>query len=184
MNRLMRGVGILLIVGVIMAGSSMESNVSAAKKKDDKAARSKPVISDQTRAGRSMAMGRNGMVASSHYIATQVGLEILQSGGTAMDAAVAVAATLGVVEPAMIGIGGDAFFLYYDSETKKVYSYNGSGRSPKGLSREHFSAKDKPKIEGESWESVTVPGAVDAYAAGLERFGKLSLSEALAPATC
>lgn len=138
------------------------------------------VISDSGRAGRSMAMGRHGMVASSHYLGTQAGLDILKSGGNAMDAAVAVAAVLGVVEPAMIGIGGDAFFLYYEAASKKVYGYNGSGRSPKGLSRAHFG--DRKEIERESWESVTVPGAVDAYAAGLERFGKQGLKEALAPA--
>jgi gamma-glutamyltranspeptidase/glutathione hydrolase len=127
-----------------------------------------------------MAMGRKGMVASSHYLGTQAGLEILKSGGSAMDAAVAVAAVLGVVEPAMIGIGGDAFFLYYEAASKKVYGYNGSGRSPRGLSREHFG--DRKNIERESWESVTVPGAVDAYAAGLARFGRMGLKEALAPA--
>jgi len=122
-----------------MAGFGADEGVYAAKK-GKKAVVSKPVISDNTRAGRSMAMGRSGMVASSHYLATQAGLKILQSGGTAMDAAVAVAAVLGVVEPAMIGIGGDAFFLYYDAKTREVYSYNGSGRSPMGVSGEYFAA--------------------------------------------
>ena len=142
----------------------------------------KTVISDPYRAGRSMAMAKKGMVASSHPLGTLAGLEILQQGGSAMDAAVAVATTLGVVEPAMIGVGGDAFFLYYDAKTKKVYAYNGSGRSPKGLSREYFEGKEKKSIDGKTWEAVTVPGAVDAYAAGIERFGKLSLKEVLQPA--
>lgn len=182
MNGLLHKGWILLVLGVVMTGLSGDEGVQAAKKQRKGDTPPKPVISDNTRAGRSMAMGRNGMVASSHYLATQAGLEILQSGGTAMDAAVAVAAVLGVVEPAMIGIGGDAFFLYYDAKTREVYSYNGSGRSPMGLSREYFAAKEKRRIEGESWEAVTVPGAVDAYAAGLERFGKMSFEEVLAPA--
>ena len=145
MSTLIRFGLLLMVFGGVMSGFD---SVDAAKKKKKTDITKKPVISDSTRAGRSMAMGRNGMVASSHYLATQAGLEILQSGGTAMDAAVAVAATLGVVEPAMIGIGGDAFFLYYDAKTKKVYSYNGSGRSPMGLSRDYFDAKETPKIDG------------------------------------
>lgn len=179
LNGILRGLRIGL-AGVLMVMMSGDNEAAAAKKK--KESPEKTVISDPHRAGRSMAMAQKGMVASSHYLATQAGLEILQQGGTAMDAAVAVAATLGVVEPAMIGIGGDAFFLYYDAKTKKVYSYNGSGRSPKGLSRAYFDEKEEKKIDGESWEAVTVPGAVDAYAAGLERFGKLGLSEVLKPA--
>lgn len=176
LSRAIRGV----CAGVFLVMVAGEHDAVAAKKKEKDPP--KPVISDPHRAGRSMAMAKHGMVASSHYLATQGGLEILQQGGSAMDAAVGVAATLGVVEPAMIGIGGDAFFLYYDAKTKKVYSYNGSGRSPRGLSRDYFDQKEKKKIDGESWEAVTVPGAVDAYVAGLERFGKLSLNEVLQPA--
>jgi gamma-glutamyltranspeptidase/glutathione hydrolase len=152
----------------------MNASVSA---QDDK-----PVISDPHRQGRSMVVARNGMVASSHPLASLAGLDMLRAGGTAMDAAVAMAATLGVVEPMSIGIGGDAWFLYYEAKTGKVYAFNGSGRSPKALAREYFDAKEVKRIEGASWESVTVPGAVDAYAQGVERFGNLPLSKLLEPA--
>lgn len=172
----------ILVLVLMMVGFGMTDIHAQDEGDDEKDEQVKTVISDPYRAGRSMAMAKNGMVASSHPLGTLAGLEILQQGGSAMDAAVAVASTLGVVEPAMIGIGGDAFFLYYDAGTKQVYAYNGSGRSPKGLSREYFDKKEKKDIDGKTWEAVTVPGAVDAYAAGIERFGKLSLKEALQPA--
>lgn len=142
----------------------------------------KPMISDPYRQGRSITMSQHGIVASSHGLASQAGLDILRAGGNAMDAAIATAATLGVVESHAIGIGGDAFFLYYEAATGKVYAYNGSGRSPRALPRSYFDAKDKPDIDDQSWEAVTVPGAFDAYIAGLERFGSKPLEELLEPA--
>jgi gamma-glutamyltranspeptidase/glutathione hydrolase len=137
---------------------------------------------DPYRAGRTMAMSRHGIVASSHALASQAGLDMLRYGGSAMDAAVATAATLAVVEPMMTGIGGDVFFLFYEAETKTVHGLNGSGRSPMGLSRDYFRAKTGEKMDISSWEAVTVPGAVDAWSVALERFGRMSLSEVLAPA--
>lgn len=134
------------------------------------------------RAGRTMTMSQHGIVASSHVLASQAGLDMLRSGGSAMDAAVATAATLGVVEPMMTGLGGDVFFLYYEAKTGRVYGLNGSGRSPEGLSRDHFRAKDTEEIDANSWEAVTVPGAVDAWAEALDRFGTKSMAEVLAPA--
>jgi len=145
-------------------------------------AAAKDIVSDPHRQGRSMAMSENGMVASSHALASLAGLDILRMGGNAMDAAVAVAATLGVVEPPSIGIGGDAWMLYYDAKMKQVYALNGSGRSPRNLPRSYFDTKDVKEIGETTWEAVTVPGAVDAYATGLERFGTMPLSELLAPA--
>ncbi len=142
----------------------------------------KPVLYDAHRQTRSMVIARNGMVASSHPLASLAGLDMLRAGGSAMDAAVAMATTLGVVEPMSIGIGGDAWFLYYEAKSGKVYAFNGSGRSPAGLTREYFEKKEVQRIEGASWESVTVPGAVDAYAQGIERFGKLPLAKVLEPA--
>ncbi len=139
---------------------------------------SKPIIFDQYRQGRSMVIAQHGMVASSQPLATLAGLDILRAGGTAMDAAVAVATTLGVVEPMSIGMGGDAWMLYFEAKTGKVYALNGSGRSPQKLKRRHFKKDDQ--IDG--WASVTVPGAVDAYAEGLKRFGKMPFSEVLKPA--
>ncbi len=134
------------------------------------------------RAGRTLTMSRHGIVASSHFLASQAGLDMLRSGGLAMDAAVATAAALTVVEPMMTGMGGDVFYLYYEAKTGKIYGLNGSGHSPRGLSREHFRLKEKEEIEWDSWEAVTVPGAVDAWAAGLDRFGSKSMAEVLASA--
>jgi gamma-glutamyltranspeptidase/glutathione hydrolase len=134
------------------------------------------------RAGRTMAMGRNGLVASSHLLASQAGIEILRDGGSAIDAAIATAATLAVVEPMMTGVGGDVFLLYYEAKTGIVHGLNGSGRSPRNLSRDHFRAKEVEQIDVESWEAVTVPGAVDAWMTAHDRFGAKSVSEILAPA--
>ena len=110
----------------------------------------KTVISDPYRQGRSITMSQHGIVASSHVLASQAGLDILRSGGNAMDAAIATAATLGVVESHAIGIGGDAFFLYYEAATGRVHAYNGSGRSPKNLTREYFAQKDNETIDDQS----------------------------------
>lgn len=125
-----------------------------------------------------MATSHHGMVAASTPAATLAGLDILRAGGTAMDAAVAVATTLGVVEPMSIGTGGDAWMLYYEAKTGKVHALNGSGRSPQKLKRSHFKKDDK--IDG--WESVTVPGAVDAYWTGHQKFGKLPWADLFQPA--
>ncbi len=172
-----KSLGLLLSVLVSLMTASVfgQTEESAALEK-------RPIISDPHRAGRSIVVARNGMVASSHPLASLAGLDMLRAGGTAMDAAVAMATTLGVVEPMSIGIGGDAWFLYYEAKTGKVYAFNGSGRSPAGLTREYFAKKDVQKIEAASWESVTVPGAVDAYTQGIERFGKLPLGKVLEPA--
>ena len=134
------------------------------------------------RAGRSSVMGRHGCVASSHPLATLAGLECLQAGGTAMDAAITTAATLAVVEPMMTGIGGDAFFLYWDAENCQLSGLNGSGRSPAGLERETLRKLGRQEIETDSWEAVTVPGAVSAWWSGWERFGQRPFADLLAPA--
>lgn len=134
------------------------------------------------RAGRSMAMSRKGIVATEHTLATLAGLDLLRKGGTAIDAAVGAAAVMSVVEPMMTGPGGDVWILYYEAATGRVHALNGSGRSPMGLTRDYFAAKEEPKIEDESWESVTVPGAVDAWVTAHQRFGRLPLGEVLEPA--
>jgi len=134
------------------------------------------------RAGRSLTMSRHGIVATSHVLASQAGLDLLRTGGTAMDAAVAAAATLGVVEPMSVGLGGDVWLLYYEARTGRVHALNGSGRSPRRLSPDHFRRRAFKAVPVRSWEAVTVPGAVDAFAAALERFGRKSLAAVLTPA--
>ncbi len=140
------------------------------------------IIANPFRTGRSMTLSRKGIVASSHVYASEAGIQILKDGGNAMDAAVAAAAVLAVVEPMMTGLGGDVWMLYYDAASEKVYALNGTGRSPLGLTREYFTSKPEEKIDSTSWESVTVPGTVDGWVSGLERFGSRPLSEVLAPA--
>lgn len=140
------------------------------------------LISNPFRAGRSMTVSRKGIVASSHVFASEAGVNVLRNGGNAMDAAIAAAAVLGVVEPMMTGLGGDVWMLYYEAATGKVHALNGSGRSPAELKREYFDRKPAAEIVSTSWESVTVPGAADAWVTGLERFGSKPLAELLAPA--
>jgi len=127
-------------------------------------------------------MSRHGMVATSNYLATLAGLDILRWGGNAVDAAVAAAAVLAVVEPMSTGLGGDVFMLLYEAHNGKVRVLNGSGNSPSQLTREYFAEKKKTQIDPNSWEAVTVPGACDAWLTSLERFGTKPVEDVLAPA--
>ncbi len=133
---------------------------------------------------RSPVMGRGGMVAASQPMAVACGLQILEQGGTAADAAVATAAGLNVTEPCSTGLGGDAFCLYYEAATRKVYALNGSGRAPKSLSlqclrQEGFTGAELPPYHP---YTVTVPGACAAWCDTVQRFGRLQMSQILAPA--
>ncbi len=131
---------------------------------------------------RSPVLARRGMVATSQPLAAQAGLAVLQAGGTAADAAVAAAAVLCVVEPFSTGIGGDAFFLYREAATGRVYAYNGSGRSPAGADPENLRRRGLEEVPTLGPIPVTVPGAVRAWADLLARFGRRSLAENLVPA--
>lgn len=130
---------------------------------------------------RSVVMARNGLVATSHPLAAQTGLDVLKAGGNAIDAAIAANAMLGVVEPMNCGIGGDLFVLYWDAKTQKLYGLNASGRSPYGLSRETLAAKQLKQIPFNTPESWTVPGCVDGWSVMLDRFGTRSLKDLLQP---
>ena len=133
-------------------------------------------------ATRSEVIAPHGMVASSQPLATQIGVDILKAGGTAVDGAIAVNAALGLMEPTGNGMGGDLFAIVWDAKTKKLYGYNGSGRSPKSLTLQWF--KDHGHSSVPSWGPlpVTVPGAVDGWFALHDRFGKLPMKTVLAPA--
>lgn len=136
-----------------------------------------------TRTTRPVALARNGMVSSPHYLASVAGLQVLQAGGTAVDAAIAVNATLGVVYPHMTGPGGDAFWLIHDSATGRVHALNGSGRSGSRATRQYFRQRDHQAIPVRGpLAAVTVPGAVDSWCAAHERFGGLPLARLLQPA--
>ncbi|WP_119679729.1 gamma-glutamyltransferase [Indioceanicola profundi] len=140
----------------------------------------------QNFAGRSEIIAKNGMAATSQPLATQVAIDILKQGGSAIDAAIAANSTLGLVEPTGNGMGGDLFAIIWDPKTQKLYAYNGSGRSPKGQTLEQLMVRLKEKntetIPSFGSLPVTVPGAVDGWFALHERFGKLPMDQVLAPA--
>ena len=131
-------------------------------------------LSAQDRAyGRSMVISDGGIVATSHTLASQAGAQILARGGSAMDAAIAANAVLGVTEPMMNGIGGDLFLLYWDAKTGKLYGLNSSGWAPRGLSIDYLKQKGTMQMPQAGIDSVTVPGAVEGWAKAHGRFGRL-----------
>src|SRR5689334_22919848 len=132
--------------------------------------------------GRSVVRSQHAMVASSQPLASQVGLEVLKRGGNAVDAALAMAATLNVTEPMMTGIGGDAFALVYWSKTRELKGLNASGRAPRALSLQYFAKKRITEMPQTGMESITVPGAFDGWVTLLEKYGTMKLPELLAPA--
>ncbi|MFD2044852.1 gamma-glutamyltransferase family protein [Ornithinibacillus salinisoli] len=123
---------------------------------------------------------KNGMVATSQPLASQAGLDILKKGGNAIDAAIATAACLTVVEPTSNGIGGDAFALVWTKG--KLHGLNASGKSPKSISIEAVKKSGHKEIPTHGWIPVTVPGVPGAWAELSSKFGKLPLEEVLAPA--
>jgi gamma-glutamyltranspeptidase len=134
-------------------------------------------------ANRPVVLGVRGMVASHHPLASLAGIEILRKGGSAVDAAIAANAVLGVVYPHMNGIGGDLFMLIYSAKDKKVYALNASGRSPYAMTRDYFQQKGLEKIPLQaSLLPVSVPGTVDGWDQAQKRFGRLTLAEVLQPA--
>src|SRR5262245_55825761 len=133
-------------------------------------------------ATRSVVMGRRGMVATSQPLATAVGVDVLRRGGSAVDAAIAANATLGLVEPTGCGIGGDLFAIVRDAGSRKLFGLNASGRSPRGLTRAHFERLGLEQVPDRGPLSVSVPGAVDGWFELHARFGALPFGELLAPA--
>src|SRR5436309_9181197 len=113
------------------------------------------------RSTRSVVMGSNGMVATSQPLASAAGLKVLQDGGNAVDAAIAAAAVLAVVEPTMNGVGGDLFAIVYDAKTRKLHALNASGRSGYAATPEAFAARQLTHVPSSGVYSVSVPGVVD-----------------------
>lgn len=134
-------------------------------------------------ATRSPVLGQHGMVATSHPLATQVALDILKQGGTAVDAAIAANALLGLVEPNNCGIGGDLFALIWSAKEQKLYGLNASGRSPKGLTYSQLKTLlgDRKQLPLYGPLSVSVPGTVDGWFQLHGKFGKLPMAKLLAP---
>ncbi|MBI3885546.1 MAG: gamma-glutamyltransferase [Opitutae bacterium] len=144
-------------------------------------------INGRAFATRSPVLAQHGIVCTSQPLATQAGLDVLKAGGSALDAAIAANAALGLMEPVSNGVGGDLFAIVYDAKTKKLYGLNGSGRSPLGLSYEQLKAelaktKNPDHLPPRGFLPISVPGAVDAWFELHAKFGKLPMKAVLAPA--
>lgn len=139
-------------------------------------------ITGPTFATRSEVIAPHAMAATSQPLATQIALDVMKQGGSAMDAAIAANAALGLMEPTGNGVGGDLFAIVWDPKTKQLYGYNGSGRSPKSLTLAEFQRRGLKDIPPTGPLPVSVPGAVDAWFALHERFGRKPMAENLAPA--
>ncbi|GBG34071.1 Gamma-glutamyltranspeptidase [Hondaea fermentalgiana] len=134
---------------------------------------------------RSAVFARHGMVASSQSLASSHGLQILREGGNAVDAAIAMAATLNVTEPCSTGLGGDCFLLFYEAATKKVFALNGSGRSPAKLTLDRAKSESAPEataLDPSSVHCVTVPGTAAGWDDAVKRWGTMPLAKVLEPA--
>ena len=121
-----------------------------------------------------MVITDRGIVATSHTLASQAGAQVLAQGGSAIDAAIAANAVLGVTEPMANGIGGDLFLIYWEAKTGKLYGLNASGWAPKNLTVEYLSKGGMKEMPREGIHSVTVPGAVDGWKKAHARFGRLA----------
>jgi len=148
--------------------------------------------SGNTWASRSPVLAQHGIAATEQPLASQIAIDILKKGGSAVDAAIAANAALGLMEPVLNGIGGDCFVIVWDPKTKQLYGYNGSGPSAKGrdldkMRGEVAAAYKKAGLPAESHIPavgslpITVPGTVDTWFALHEKFGKLPIADDLAP---
>ncbi len=141
-----------------------------------------PAMAQDRSHARSMVITQYGISATSYALASQAGAQVLARGGSAIDAAIAANAVLGVAEPMMNGMGGDLFAIYWDAKTGKLYGLNSSGWAPKALTLEHLKAKGLSKMPTFGIDAVTVPGAVAGWNALHERFGHLPWKELFQPA--
>lgn len=133
-------------------------------------------------ATRSETIAPHALAATSHPLATQAALEVMKAGGSAVDAAIAANACLGLMEPTGCGIGGDLFAIVWDPATKKLHGLNGSGRSPYTLTLEEFQKRGLTNVPSYGPLPVTVPGAVDGWFALHGKFGRVPMATNLAPA--
>jgi gamma-glutamyltranspeptidase / glutathione hydrolase len=138
-------------------------------------------LTDNRFATRSEVIAPQAMAATSQPLATQIALDVMKAGGSAVDAAIAANAALGLMEPTGNGIGGDLFAIVWDPKTNKLHGYNGSGRSPKNLTLAEFEKRGLKEVPSYGALPVTVPGAVDGWFALHQRFGKRTMAQNLAP---
>ena len=177
MQRMVRAA---FLATLLMGGAAMAAENSASPNGSGKGDR----LVGLPHSGRSEVIAQHGMAATSQPLATQVALDILKRGGSAVDAAIAANAALGLMEPTGSGMGGDLFALVWDPKAKKLYGYNGSGRAPLGQTLEQLKARlgSRTAIPSFGALSVSVPGAVDGWFALHGRFGRLPIRDVLAPA--
>jgi gamma-glutamyltranspeptidase / glutathione hydrolase len=131
--------------------------------------------------GRSVTMATNGIVATSHPLAAQIGLDVLKSGGNAIDAAIATNAAIGLLEPMSCGIGGDLFAIVWDAKTQKLYGLNANGGAPLKATREFFKTNGYDDIPTSGPLSWSVPGCVDGWEELRKKFGTMSYAQLLGP---
>ena len=161
----------MLRTALLLALSTMPATVLAADR-----------VTGHEFATRSEVIAPHAMAATSQPLATQIALDVMKGGGSAVDAAIAANAALGLMEPTGNGIGGDLFAIVWDPRTSKLYGYNGSGRSPRSLSLAEFQRRGLKEIPATGPLPVSVPGAVDGWFALHERFGRKPMADNLAPA--
>jgi len=133
-------------------------------------------------AGRSAVYAPHGVVAAAQPLAAQAGLNVLEAGGNAIDAAVTTAAMLNLVEPFMSGMGGDLFVIFWSAEEQRLVGLNASGRAGSLMTLEELRGRGHERMPGSGAETITVPGALSGWAALLDRYGTITLAEALEPA--
>ena len=138
-------------------------------------------ITGEQFASRSEVIGQHGMVATSHPLATQIGIDVLKKGGTAIDAAIAANIALGLMEPTGSGIGGDLFAIVWDAKEQKLFGLNASGPAPQSISLDYFKQQKLAKIPPFGPLPVTVPGAVDGWVKLHEKFGNQSFASLFKP---
>src|SRR5277367_388473 len=131
---------------------------------------------------RSMVISKNGIVAAESPLAAQAGVQVLEHGGNAVDAAIATNAMMGVVAPMMNGVGGDLFAIVYDAKANKLYGINASGWAPKALTIEMLRKAGLRDMPQTGVNSITVPGMVDGWQKLADKFGRKKLNEDLAAA--
>ncbi len=179
-----RGPARLLRLGLMMlAGAGMMITATTAQAGPDKTGGGDRIVGLPF-ATRAPVLGTHGMAATSHPLASQIAIDILKKGGSAVDAAIAADAALGLMEPVGAGIGGDLFAIVWDPKTKRLYGLNASGRAPLGQTLDDLKAKlpaGAKEIPNWGSLSVSVPGAVDGWFELHERFGRLPMAEILAP---
>jgi gamma-glutamyltranspeptidase/glutathione hydrolase len=139
-------------------------------------------LNGRTFATRSVVMAQHGMACTSHPLATMAAIDILKKGGSAVDAAIAANAVLGVTDPEMDGVGGDLFAIVYDAKTKKLYGLNASGHSPYNLTLDEFKKRGLTYVPANGPLSVTTPGCVDGWFELHKKFGLLPMQQILSQA--